>query len=270
VKNAEESSGSAWKAIVRRRTPRALRPVLVRLGRFFDTAPRFPSQEGAFRTLRSLGWAPRTCIDVGAYHGEWAQQFRAVFPEARVLMIEAQTTQEARLQATVAAAPQQLAYEIALLGAEDGREVEFVEMETGSSVFEESSPYPRRRVRKCLTTLDTLLSRHPGFRAAQALKLDTQGYELEVLRGASKLLAHAEVVLLEVSLLAINRGAPSFAEVVAFMQARGFEIFDFCSQIRRRDGVLWQTDLLFVRGDAIANLDAKLTEDNWVRCPEGS
>lgn len=251
------------KQAVKNITPRFLQKFLFRLGRFYDTGHSFPSQEATFRTIRSLGWMPKTCIDVGAYHGEWARLFRAVYPESRVLMIEAQDGKKPRLDDAVNESPHHLAYEIALLGASDGQEVEFVEMETGSSVFEESSPYGRRREVKKLTTLDTVLVKHPDFQQAQALKLDTQGYELEVMKGAASLLRTVEVVLLEVSLLPVNKGAPPFSEVISFMSSRGLKIFDFCSQIRRKDGVLWQTDLLFVRDGAIPNVEAKLTKENW-------
>jgi FkbM family methyltransferase len=178
-------------------------------------------------------------------------------------MIEAQDEKKTRLDEAVKKSPHHLAYTIALLGASNGREVEFVEMETGSSVFEESSPYDRRKVFKQLITLDTVLEKHPEFQQAQALKLDTQGYELEVLKGATRLLQTSDVVLLEVSLVPINKGVPPFSEVVSFMNSRGLKLFDFCSQIRRKDGVLWQTDLLFVRDGAIPNIEAKLTKENW-------
>ena len=52
-------------------------------------------------------------------------------------------------------------YEISLLGADDGERKRFVEMETGSSVFEESSSYKRRYVEKTLETLDSLLDDIP-------------------------------------------------------------------------------------------------------------
>lgn len=223
----------------------------------------FPSQPAAFLTLRNKGWIPQTCIDVGAYNGDWAREFRSIFPEASVLMVEAQAGKEGRLKEIASWAPQCFSYEIALLGSVDGREVEFVEMETGSSVFEEKSHYPRTRQTKALQMLDTVLLRHADYQQAQMLKIDTQGYELEVMRGATELMRHVEVVLMEVSLLPINQGAPLFAEVIEFMDVRGFTLFDFCSQIRRRDGVLWQTDLMFVRKAAVPGIEPELTRDNW-------
>jgi hypothetical protein len=68
---------------------------------------------------------------------------------------------------------------------------------------------------------------------------------------------------LEASLVPINQGCPLIAEVMAFMSAAGFNLFDFCSQTRRRDGVLWQTDLMFLREGAAFSPPATLSRDNW-------
>ncbi|WP_309379964.1 FkbM family methyltransferase [Cerasicoccus frondis] len=229
----------------------------------YDPFRGFPSQAKTFQALRDLGWRPGCCIDVGAYEGKWAEFFVGCFPDSHVLMVEGQPGMSAQIDKVVAEHPDHFGYEIALLGAEDGAEVVFHEMKTGSSVFEENSSVARNSVKRSLTTLDTLLERHPDFQQAQCLKLDTQGYELEVLRGAARLLRQVEVVLMEVSLVAVNQNAPLLAEVVAFMDERGFKVFDFCSQIRRKDKVLWQTDLLFIRKGSALEPEARLTEINW-------
>jgi hypothetical protein len=68
---------------------------------------------------------------------------------------------------------------------------------------------------------------------------------------------------MEVSLVPVNSGCPLFAEVVAFLGEHGFAVFDFCSQVRRRDGVLWQTDLLFLRANSLFAPKPELTRENW-------
>jgi FkbM family methyltransferase len=250
-------------------TPRPIRRAVIRLGQFFAAVEKhkgpahFPSQEAAFQTLKKLGWRPRSCIDVGAYHGEWTAMFRSLFPECRVLMVEAQQSKTGTLEAVVREMGNSVEFAPALLGASDGTEVEFNEMETGSSVFSEASQFQRATVKKRLAKLDTVLASHPGFRTADCLKIDTQGYELQVLAGAEQLLQSVDAVLLEVSLLQVNAGCPLLSDVVAYMAERGFAVFDFCSQIRRRDGVLWQTDLLFLRSGGSIHIEPRLTHETW-------
>jgi FkbM family methyltransferase len=138
-----------------------------------------------------------------------------------------------------------------LVGPPGLREVPFVVMDdpfggTGSSVLPENSDIPRHVVMMPVVTLDELIEAHSVV-APDFIKLDVQGYELEVLKGATKVLEHAEFVLLEVSTWQYNQGSPLLAEVVSWMEAAGFRPYDLFDFLRRSDGVLLQVDLLFVR-----------------------
>lgn len=244
----------------------SLRQLIGRTGHFFgsglDMGVGVPSIEGSLRTLHRLGFRPAFCIDVGAYQGEWTTLFRSIFLHSKVLMVEAQEAQRPVLQQVRSHHPDEISMAISLLGSADGHRVAFSEMATGSSVFPESSPYLRSTVTKTTQRLDSLLlaGRYPSV---DFLKLDVQGYELEVLKGAPAALSQSTAVLLEASLMPVNRGCPLVAEIIAFMAHSRFRLFDFCSQIRRRDGVLWQTDLLFLREASSFLPEPALTHDNW-------
>ena len=101
-----------------------------------------------------------------------------------------------------------------------------------------------------MTTLDEVVG--SVITSPQLLKLDVQGYEVEVLKGATRILAHTEVALLEVSLIEYNAGSPLFAEVIACMSNAGFAAYDICGYARREsDRALFQVDMLFVRLDEL-------------------
>jgi len=229
-------------------TPRPIRKAAHRAAGFLGSGlyPVYPSIDGALAYLRDWGYSPQVALDIGAYHGDWMRQFRAIFPGAKVLMVEGQPAKESILRDACALHPGVVESVIALLGPRDGEMARFVEMETGSSVLEEASPYPRKYVERPLVRLDTLLEGFSSYAQPGFIKLDVQGYELEVLRGAPQALRSVEFVLMEASLIAINQGCPNIAEVIAFMTERGFQLLDFCSQSRLPNGALWQTDLLFV------------------------
>jgi len=245
--------------------PRKLRRKIYRLGRSLYVEDRFPSIESSLDALKQWGFKPTHAIDVGAYHGEWTRMFKQRFPETAVLMVEAQSSKADKLEAVCAQLGGDVSLVSSLLGPEDGKQVEFVEMETGSSVFEEDSPYERSKVMRQQTTLDTLITQHPEFTPLDFLKLDVQGYELEVLKGAGQLLANTRIVLMEASFIPVNQGAPLIDEVIRFMSGHNFRLLDFCSQIRRKDDALWQTDLLFIHNTSALIPPATLDESNWRR-----
>lgn len=230
--------------------PKSIQARLSRLGQFFErqAGTYFPSEESSFRVLLKKGFRPSHCIDVGAFEGNWALSFSRVFPNCSVLMVEPQENKVAYLQGkALEQLPKGTRYVTALLGADDNTEVEFITMGTGSSVFEEISSFPRTRAQRTLTKLDTLLFDFPEFSRAGVLKLDAQGYELEILKGAELLLESVDVIIMEVSVIPYNINAPLHAEVVHVLEKYNFRMFDYCSQMRNESGVLSQMDVMFIR-----------------------
>jgi len=78
--------------------------------------------------------------------------------------------------------------------------------------------------------LDDLL-REINFRTPALLKIDVQGAELIVLRGASVALRSRELVLLETSLFQLMKGAALLSDIVAYMVDAGFvpyDVFSLC------------------------------------------
>lgn len=88
---------------------------------------------------------------------------------------------------------------------------------------------------------------HFSDRSPDLLKLDVQGYELEVLKGAEQSLPHIRVILAEVNLLDIHQNVPLLAEIVSWLNERDWVAYDICGLTRRPlDRALWQADFIFV------------------------
>lgn len=77
------------------------------------------------------------------------------------------------------------------------------------------------------------LARRDDF-APDVLKVDTQGSELLVLKGAQSALRSVVVAEVEVSFFARYKGQPLFAEIEAFMNEEGFELIDLLKLKRYR------------------------------------
>lgn len=205
--------------------------------------------EFCLRKLKEKGFAPENVVDCGAYMGNWTRMVKRNFPGANILMIEPQANKEPLLVRVCNEFPGTVDYVRCLMGPESKPAVTFFEMESGSSVLPELTNVPRKTVTLRMTTLDDVL-RERKIAKATFLKLDVQGYELEVLKGAKEALKNAEVVLLEVSFVLYNQSAPLFHEVVEFMKDRGFLVYDICPLQRWADNTLFQADVFFMKTDS--------------------
>jgi FkbM family methyltransferase len=79
------------------------------------------------------------------------------------------------------------------------------------------------------------------------LKIDTQGYEGEVLAGASAILRLCPCVELEVSFEELYAGQPLFREIWRMMEDRGFVLWDLEPGLRSVTDKLLQADAIFVQ-----------------------
>jgi FkbM family methyltransferase len=120
-----------------------------------------------------------------------------------------------------------------------------------SEAFLEPPPQLERAIALNATPLDDVVDREhldsPDF-----LKLDTQGSELDILRGASRTLAQTSLVEVEVEFYPMYDGQPLFAEVDSFLRSAGFELLYLNRVFGQRRNIykgLSRGQLLF--GDAL-------------------
>jgi FkbM family methyltransferase len=89
--------------------------------------------------------------------------------------------------------------------------------------FLEPPPTLERTVTLRAVRLDDVVAKdHLG--APDLLKLDTQGSELDILRGASNTLMETSLVEVEVEFYPMYKGQPLFADVDALLRSSGFEL----------------------------------------------
>ena len=206
-----------------------------------------PSLTSTLKHLKSIGFMPDVVIDGGAYEGHWAVYFLEVFPNAKILMIEAQEDKRTALK-KICEQHTTIDYHIGLLSAEDNRAKSFLQNETASHVEEnivEDSAHAHQLLKTI--TLDSLLAiKNLGL--VNFLKLDVQGHEAEVIKGSIKTLANVEFCLLEVTLLELASNSVLLIDIINQMNEIGFQVYDISQFIRRPfDLALYQMDVLFIK-----------------------
>lgn len=198
--------------------------------------------------LARTGWQPSQVIDVGAWQGTWTLECMRLFPHARYLLIDPLPENRQPLEAVAARHANVRPWH----GAAGPADADLALHRHADQSSPLVATVPQWRGTETILvpqrTLDSFLAAGEIL-PPQLLKADVQGYELEVLRGAERVLRSLDAVLLEVSFRHLYEGQPLAHEIVGHMAGRGFRIFDVCSYSQDESGDLVQSDLLFVRGD---------------------
>jgi len=108
-----------------------------------------------------------------------------------------------------------------------------------------------------VTTFDDYC-RQEGIDTVDILKSDTQGFELEVLKGAADAIANHRIhmIYIEVIFSPMYVGMPPFYETLQFLKERGLQLVSFYKMYYQNERLSW-TDALFI--------DPKYTGS--VQCP---
>jgi FkbM family methyltransferase len=248
VTSALADAGRRTRAAVWEGVGAALRPfgLAIASSAVVDRGNRL-SFRRALEHVKRMGWEPRTVVDVGVASGTWA--LYDAFASACILLVEPVAEAEPHLRAIAARYPR-VEYVVAAAAARPGRIVLNVHPDTArSSAYWESDFVPGDITTRDVpaVTLDDLRGER-RLEGPFLLKIDVQGGELDVLSGADEMLAETEYVILECCLFQFFDGAPLVAEVVSFMRARGFVIYDVASvHYRPFDGAMSTMDVVFVK-----------------------
>ncbi len=203
--------------------------------------------------VRDLGIEPNAILDIGAHSGQFYGWSKRAWPLCSVFMIEANPLHEHKLRNMTFQMDDD--YLIAALGDEE-REVTFYTRSDkphteGNSYYKEANywdiPQLVQESKVKLQTLDKLFKDNTTF---DLIKVDTQGSELDILEGGKKLVSKSKAVILEVSFIEHNLGAPSDKETMDYMNGIGFE--EKMSIGEHYDGdELVQKDLLFLNRELL-------------------
>jgi FkbM family methyltransferase len=229
-----------------------LKQLLLRAIRAFgyELSPRCRrvSLEGVLSTAAANGLQIASVLDVGAAKGDFAGLAHRHFPQAEILLIEPLAEFHPTLTRLLAERPRWRLLKAAAASSSGERVLNVHPDLFGSSFLREDEGSDVNGVARTVRT-ETLdrAAQDAGLSGPFLIKLDTQGAEMDILAGASEVLANAALVILETSCLPFFAGGPLFHEVVAEMHARGFVVYDlFGLSHRPLDQALAQVDLVFV------------------------
>lgn len=223
--------------------------------RLTDVLSDPPGLAGACERLKARGFDPRTVIDVGV--GPGTPWLYAAFPKARFELFEPNDAFRPAIEAETEGLDVGVHY--CALGAEAAAQALEVNLATPTS----SSMAGYRA--SYLSQGDGLdapptVTRHVDvrrlddfgpFEGPVLLKLDVEGYEAHVLRGAARALQQVEVIISEVSVAQRTEAELPLGAFLAFVESLGFSLINIAEiNAIRRGGPIAYLDAVFVRSDS--------------------
>ena len=187
---------------------------------------------------------PTTCLDIGANTGQFATEWRKIFPTCKITSIEPNPYCEKGLK--------KLGVEYFQYGISDKvGELELIlpkakSNSKGASFYKEInfnklSEEEILKIKVPVTTLDALF---PDT-VFDVIKIDVQGAELDVINGGISTLSKSSYIIVEVSLIPYNQGAPLADVIVRRMEDLNFFVQDIVNMHSNKSGNTIQLDLLF-------------------------
>jgi FkbM family methyltransferase len=219
------------------------------------------------QVVRSL--SPNAVIDVGANVGQFSSLVRSCHPTCPLYMFEPLPNALSRLRNVFEGDASSIVFPFALSSAEGTVAFHVSQRPDSSSLLpigplqvrENRGTGESRTIMVPTRRLDGV-SEISGLPDQTLLKLDVQGAELEVVRGAGELLDHIKWIYCEVSFVELYEGQPRAAELIHALGRLGFELSVVGALSKGRSGRVIQADVLFERTTfALAEKQSSSTEN---------
>jgi FkbM family methyltransferase len=205
-------------------------------------------------------------VDGGAHDGKMAKRFLQRYPGMQVHAFEPNADLFPRLEANLSDVPGKC-HQLALSSETQTLKMFINDSPMTSSILPRNENSERyfdavtrvKEVRELrATSLDDWYGRS-GLDRVDILKLDLQGYELEALRGADRLLQRGvPCIYIEINFVPFYEGSATFGEIDVFMRSRGYKLFNLyntCTHLPGGD--IGSGDALYVPDPAAVMQEAR-------------
>ena len=176
-------------------------------------------------------------FDIGANIGQSCAYFRENFPDSKIFSFEPIPSTFEKLLRFVEKLPNNEeihCYDLGMGFAEGSFEI-FLKENSGLNSLSNNLPLHTTElpVEIKITTLDKFF-KSQDFKKIDLLKIDVEGYEIEVLKGAEELLKSHSItfVALEVGFLKNDKQHTSFCKIHEHLEEKGYNLVGFYDQCR--------------------------------------
>jgi FkbM family methyltransferase len=202
-----------------------------------------------YETLKKIGFIPKHIVDIGANHGTWTREALSNFPDAYFTLLEPQNWLKKSFQDILDANSKVQFYPFGAGEEEGSFQFTIVERDDSCSFRysqEEAKRAGFKQIEIPVVTLNGLLS-NSELPVPDIIKIDAEGLDIQVLKGASNFFGKTEIFMVEAGV--VNKSFDnSFLKILNFMDENNYRLFEI-TDINRpfQPQVLWLVELVFVK-----------------------
>ena len=178
--------------------------------------------------LKQKGYYPDTILDIGAHQGFWTIGMKQIYNNSKYYLFEANDYNELNKFNNDNNVK---VYNNIVLN-DKIEEIDWYCINgTGDSMFKEKTKHyiNCNSIKRETIDLNTHILKNNLFQESKniLIKIDCQGAEISILKGASSILEKTDFILLEIPLFGqYNDGIPNFLEHIQYMNSIGFITYD--------------------------------------------
>ncbi|MEJ7738074.1 MAG: FkbM family methyltransferase [Chitinophagaceae bacterium] len=216
---------------------------------------RYPSPDLHRRIKTYQAFNITTLVDVGANAGQYAALSRNLGYKGEIISFEPTASAFYLLTKLAAKDEHWKTYRMAI-GARRGQiDINISENSFSSSILDIKAVHLAnaplsRYIAKESVPINTLANLFDDLKLSGNifLKIDTQGYETEVLKGAERVLPQISCIQLEMGLIELYEGEKLFEDILAYLKSRKFEMYTIEPEFYDiSTGQLLQVDAIFYK-----------------------
>lgn len=217
-------------------------------GRIFNSTIKDNLLKIFYQNLLQTNFKPSFILDIGSNTGTWTREFLRYFPKCKVLMIDPQERMVDHIKDLLR---MNVSFLPVGVGCREGVLDFTLHQRSDSCSFiyseEEATAMGVQRVKVPIKTINSII-REGGHPFPDLIKIDAEGFDLEVIDGASDCFGKTEVFLVEAA-VCNHIYTNTIASIIEKMDSIGYQLFDI-TDLNRPFGtkqVLWLVELAFIK-----------------------
>ena len=200
-----------------------------------------------------------TIIDVGSNKGQFILLSKKFYPNCTIYSIEPITEIFNKLKKNFENYNKIKFYNLALGNKNTIKKIFITKRQDSSSILK-----PRKNIHTSYNLINNqkikiiksseILTNHQ-IKKKILVKIDVQGYEIEVLKGFGKKIKNINYILIEVTKGKIYKKQPSYVEIYKFLKKKNFKQKSYTKWERLFNSNIYQKDVLFENFKPISDID---------------